>query len=97
MHRMSQKDVFGLEIAMNDFMTIQKNETAQQLLGEASNDFQRETTEVVSLDELVKIHVQEICRNAKVTTEVKALIEIHNTVFVFWIPLAQLLQDIDFH
>lgn len=88
MHGMSQEDVFGLEIAMNDFVTVQKDKTAQQLLGESSYEFQRETTEIVSLDEFVEIHVQQVCRDAKMTAEVKALVEIHNAVFIVWIPFA---------
>jgi len=37
---MSKQDIFRLQIAVNDFVTMQQDETAQQLLGESANELQ---------------------------------------------------------
>ena len=56
MHRMSKKDILRLQIAVDHFLAVQEHKTAQHLLGEASNELERETPEVVRFDEFVKVH-----------------------------------------
>ena len=52
----------------------------QQLFGESSDEFEGKPPEVVSFDEFVKVHAKQISGNAKVTTEIKALVEVHYAV-----------------
>jgi hypothetical protein len=54
--RMGKKDIFRLEITVNDALFLEQDETAEQLLRKASNKLQREAAEVVGLDKFVKIH-----------------------------------------
>ena len=67
------------------------------MLCEASNELQREPSERVRLDELIKIHIKKLWGYAQVNTEVETVREIDHAVFVLWVPLAELLQDIDFN
>ena len=94
-------------------MLLQQQQTAEQLLGEAADNLERETTEGVGLDEFVEVHVQKFSRDAEMTTEVEALGEVDHAVFVLRVlqksapykfprsrcnyPFAQPLQDVDFY
>ena len=79
---MGEEDIFRLEITMNNFVLLEQQETTKELLGETADDLRRETTERIGLDELVKIHIKKLSRDAKVATEVEALDEVDHAMFV---------------
>jgi hypothetical protein len=80
--RVCKQDVFGLQITVDDPMALEQNQRAKHLLGEASNELEREPTEVIALDELIKVHAQELSRDAQMTTEVETLREVDQRVFL---------------
>lgn len=82
---MSQEDIFGFQIAVNDFVVVKEDETVQELLGKSSDQFQGEASEIMSFDEFVKIHSQEVGRNAKMPAEVEALVEIDDAMLFVWV------------
>ena len=53
MRWMGQKDVLGLQITVNDFVAFQEYKTVQHLLREAADEFERESSELMDLDEFV--------------------------------------------
>ncbi len=63
-------------------MLLQQVERAEELLGEATDELQGETAELVGLDELVKIHIQELGRDAEVATEIETVGEVDHAVLV---------------
>jgi len=67
---------------MNNLVLFQQQKTAQKLLCKPPNDFERETTESIWLDELVKIHIQKFSWDAKVASEVETLDKANHAVFV---------------
>jgi len=66
-----QKNVLGLEIAVNHTVPLQQNQTTEELLGEAPDQSQREAPEIVALDELVKIHTKQFGRNTQMSSKVE--------------------------
>ena len=91
---MTEENVFRLEIAMNHFFGVQQYETAQDLLRKATDEFQRESLEIVSLDEFIEVHAQKFGRDAQMTAEIKALGEVDHTVTAMRIPFLELLQKV---
>lgn len=79
---MREQDVFWFEITVDDLLGFQQEKTAEKLLGKAANDFYRETTECVRLDELVEVHVQQFCGDTEMSAEVEALSEVDHAVLV---------------
>ena len=79
---MSEENVLGFEIAMDDFMLLEQQEAAEELLGETTNDFQGEPTESVRLDKLIQIHVEKLSGDAEMATEVEALDEANHAMLV---------------
>ena len=53
---MGQQNILRFEIAVYYVVTLEKHEAAKKLLSETSNQFERESAEVMTLDELVEIH-----------------------------------------
>ena len=43
---------------MDDPMAMEEHQTVQQLLGESSDELEREAVEVVGFDELVQVHAK---------------------------------------
>lgn len=78
--RVTQQNVFWFKIAVNYLLLLQYNQGTEDLLREAPDDAQRESSKGVGLDEFIKIHVQKFRRYAKMATEVKALSEVHHAV-----------------
>ena len=54
---MRQEYILWLLVAMNVIVALQQDETAKNLLGKAADELERESTELMRLDQLVKIHV----------------------------------------
>ncbi len=82
---MAQEDVFRLQIAVNHLMLLQEIQRAQELLSEAPDKLQREASERIRLDEFIEIHVEQLGRDAEMSTEVETLSEVDHTVFVLGI------------
>jgi len=78
-----KENVLRLQITVDDFVLLQQQQTAEELLGEPSYDLEGETSKGVRLDELVKIHIQKFGGNAQMATEIKALCEADHTMLVF--------------
>lgn len=76
---------------MNDLVLLKEQQTAEELFVESANELQRKSSEAVKLDELVKIHVQQLCRDTQMTTEVETLSEIDHAV-----PVLGILQFVSF-
>lgn len=79
---MCEKHVLRFEIAVNHLLAVQEHQTTQHLLCEASNELEREATEIVCFDKFIKIHAKQVSRDAEMSAEVKALIEIDHAVVV---------------
>lgn len=82
---MSQQDVLWLEIAVNDLLRFEKQETTDELLREAADQFEREAPEIVTFDEFVEIHAKQLCGNAQMASEVERLRKADHTVLVMGI------------
>ena len=82
---MCQKNIFGFQIAMNNLLRLQQEQTAKNLFRESSNHFEIRSPESVGLDKFVKVHVEELGGNAKMPSEVEALGKVDHAVFVMWI------------
>ena len=80
---LSEEDVLRLQVTVDDLVLLEQVQRAQELLGKATNQLEREATESVGLDELVEIHVEELCRYAKMSAEVEAVGEVDHAMFVF--------------
>lgn len=92
---MRQKNILGLEIAMDDLVAFQKYEATQQLLREAPDKLHGKPFEFVCLDKLVEIHPQKLSRDAQMAAEVEALHEMNHAMFALGIPFSQLLQYVN--
>ncbi len=73
-------------------MLLQQKKTAQELLCKATDQFQGESTEAVGLDKLIKIHVEELCGYAEMTSKVETLSEVNHAMFVFGVLQALLVS-----
>lgn len=80
---MPQQDILGLQITVDDLVLLQQVQRGKHLLGEPTNEFEREAAEGIRLDKLVQVHVQEFRRDAEMPSEVEALREIDHAVLVF--------------
>jgi hypothetical protein len=60
MHGMSEQYIFRFEIAMYDFVAMEEHQASEELLRKAPNELQRKALEVVSLDELVQVHAEQV-------------------------------------
>lgn len=65
---------------MYDSLVVEKDQSAENLLCEASNQLEREAAEIVRLDKLVQVDTQKFGGYAKMTTEIEALDKIHDTM-----------------
>ena len=79
---MGKQNIFRFQIAMNDLVMVQQDETLKKLFSESPNELQRETSEVVCLDEFVQVHAEKVSGYAKVAAEVEALVKVNNAVFL---------------
>lgn len=57
---MSDENVFGFEITVNDLLLLQQIQRAEHLFSKAPDHLQGEAPERVGLDELVEVHVQQL-------------------------------------
>lgn len=79
---MTQEDVLGLEITVDDLVLLEKIQRAEHLLRHAPNQLQGEATECVGFYEFVEIHVQQFGRDTEMSTEVEALSKVDHAVLV---------------
>lgn len=70
---MRQKDILGLQIAVNDLVLFEQHQRAEKLSGHAPDNVQRESTERIRLDPFVEIGVEKLGRDAKMVAKVEAL------------------------
>lgn len=84
---MPNQDILRLQVTMYDLMLLQKVQRAKHLLGETPDQLDGEATESIGFDELVEVHVEKLCRDAEMTTEVEAMCEIHHAVLVLGVLL----------
>src|SRR5688500_2728863 len=89
---MAQEDVFWLQVAMDDLLLLQQVEGAEHVLGEPADQLEGEAPEGIGLDELIKVHVQELGGDAKMSAEIEAVGEINHAVLVFRVLYALLAQ-----
>jgi len=80
--RMAEQDVFGLQITVDDPVLLEQIEGAENLLGKPADQPKREATEGIRLDELVKIHVQKLGRDAEMAAEVETVSEVDHAMLV---------------
>ena len=85
MQRVAKEDVLRLQIAMNDLVLLKQVQRAEELLGEPSDQFQRESAEGVGFDELVEVHVEELGGDAEMAAEVEAMCKVDHAVLAFWV------------
>lgn len=55
---MGKEDIFGFQVTVDHLVLFQEDETAEELLGETSYEFQRKAAEVMTLDKLVEVHAK---------------------------------------
>jgi hypothetical protein len=77
---MTQQNVLWFKIAVNYLLLLQYNQGTEDLLGEAPDDAQGESSKGMGLDEFIKIHVQKFRRYTKMATEVKALGKVYHAM-----------------
>lgn len=85
MRRVSQQDIFRLEVAVYDFVFFEQQQGVEELLGEPTDESEGETTEGVEFDEFVQIHGEELGTDAEVGAEVEGGGEVDEGVFAFWV------------
>lgn len=88
-----QQDVFWLEVAVDDPVSIQHIQTQQDGVGKLSNQCQAKPLELVLLDQLIQIHAEKLKRNTDVVPEQKMLREMNDVTIVVLILLFEMLQD----
>lgn len=67
---------------MNNPVALEQAQAAQHLLGKCADKPQREAPKVVALNELVKIHAQELGRYAQVAPKIERLGKVDQAVLV---------------
>jgi hypothetical protein len=82
---MCQQNVLGLQIAMNDTLALQHDQGTEHLSAEATNEWKRESLELICLDELVQIHSKKFSRDTQMAAEVETLDEVDHAVLVIGI------------
>jgi len=80
--RVAEQDILGLQVTVDDFVLLQQVQRAEQLLGEASDEFQGEAAERVRLDEFVEVHIQKLGRDAQMAAEVETVGKVDHAVLV---------------
>lgn len=68
---LAEQDVFRLEIAVNDVLLLQQNQTCHHLTRETTNEREGKPLEVVRTDELVKVDRQTGRDDAEMRAEVE--------------------------
>ena len=79
---MSEQDVFGFQIAMDDTLALKKNERRENLFGESLDKDKRKALEFMCFDELIEVDPKQFGGNAQVAAEVEGLREVNHAVFV---------------
>jgi hypothetical protein len=77
---MGKEDILGFQVAVDDLLAVKKNQGTEELLGKPADELQRKPSEIVCLDEFIKVHTEELSRYAKVASEIKALSEVDHAM-----------------
>jgi hypothetical protein len=93
---MTQQNILRFKIAVNYLLLLQYNQGRENLLGEAPDDAQGESSKGMSLDEFVKIHVQKLCGYTEMATEVKALGKVYHAMPVVRILYKTLVSQLTY-
>ncbi len=91
--RLLQEYILGLEIAVNDLISVQKLQTLQNMIDKLLDERQREAGELVLAYELVQVHGQEFERDADVTAEGERVDHVYDVVGVVVVLALEVLQD----
>ena len=83
MRRVSQQDVFRLEVAVYDFMFFEEQQGVEELFRESPDESEGETAEGVELDEFVEVHGEQLRGDAEMGAEVEGGGEVDEGVFAF--------------
>ena len=81
----AQKNVFWLQIAVNDLAFFEKLECFQDLFRITSDNWHTESLVLIFLYVLKEIFVQQLKYENLVLTPMQVLFHAHDIVFVFWI------------
>lgn len=82
-----EKDILGLQIAMNDLGFLEDHQRIQQLRREDPNEAGAEPSERVLLDEFVEVVGEKFEDEAEVRVVDKGVLESEHVVFVRGVPL----------
>jgi hypothetical protein len=82
-----EKDVLGLEIAMNDLGLLQHRQSVEELSGEDAHERGAEPAERVLLDELIEVVGEELEDEAEMRVVDKRVLEPKHVVLVVLVPL----------
>lgn len=91
---LSQQDILGLHVAVNNVVFAHVMERDEQLDGEAAHQSDGDTLEVVALDELVQVHRQHFERENQMLAEHELLSDADDVLFVLRVSVAQLVEDL---
>ena len=92
--RVNQKDIFRLQIAMDNLLRMQQDQCAKHLFRETTYELQVKASEIMGLDKLVEVHPQKFSRNAKMSSEVETLSKVDHAMTTVRIPFLELLEEV---
>lgn len=86
-HARLEKDVLGLEVAVDDLGLLEDSEGVEELGGEDAHEARAEPAERVLLDEFVEVVREELKDEAEVRVVDEGVLESEHVVLVVLVPL----------
>lgn len=80
---------------MNDPIIAHHHQRREQLDCESSDKNSRKSHKAVRLDHLVQVDTEQLGDNAQMASEIEVLGNLDEVVLILWVPLDQILQDLD--
>mmetsp|Transcript_24009 Transcript_24009/g.42929 ORF Transcript_24009/g.42929 Transcript_24009/m.42929 type:complete len:303 (-) Transcript_24009:952-1860(-) len=92
-----EQHVLWLQVTVDDVLLPKETQRRQELNGETADEPQRDSLEVVVLDEFVKVDAEQFEGDTKVIPKVEVIHHVHDVGGALEVLLPDVLQDLHFH
>lgn len=92
MHRLFQKDVLRFQVAVNQMSLVQKTQRIQKLLREDTDERSAQASELILLDQLVKVDTEKLKGETQMLTMNESILETEEVMVIVLVVLAVQLQ-----
>lgn len=92
MHRLFQKNVLRFQVAMNQVSLVQKTQRVQKLLREDSDERSAQASELILLDQLVKVDTEKLEGETQMLAMDESIFQTEKVMVIILVVLAVQLQ-----